>query len=282
MLDQLVESRRDQKENRVGFLATTFVLVIGLLFSAMLWSLFAKDLGMGNSSLELSTLVSPILPSEDQPQPVHKQEKSEQTNAAKNSVPTRPENIQQIKESPIAPDKVSVVPNTQKSRPDGYFLVADKIGDGDVQGTSFASKGGSGNTGDRSAGSGIGIQPADSPSIESSRKIEPPPALKKPPVKVAEETKQVVKSGGVVNGQAKYLPIPVYTAAARAVKASGAVNVQVLIDEAGNVVSANAVNGHPLLKGEAEKAARNAKFKPTLLSDKPVKVSGVIVYKFSL
>jgi hypothetical protein len=47
MLDQLVESKSNQKENRYGFLLTTFVLVIGLFFSAVLWSLFAKDLGMG-------------------------------------------------------------------------------------------------------------------------------------------------------------------------------------------------------------------------------------------
>jgi TonB family protein len=86
----------------------------------------------------------------------------------------------------------------------------------------------------------------------------------------------------VVNGKAKFLPKPIYTSAAKAVRAMGDVTVQVLIDEAGNVVSANATGGHPLLKGEAEKAARNAKFDPTFLSKQPVKVSGVIVYKFSM
>lgn len=87
-------------------------------------------------------------------------------------------------------------------------------------------------------------------------------------------------SGGVINKNAANLVAPAYPAAARAVKASGAVNVQVLINEQGNVVSAAAVSGHPLLRQAAEKAARDSEFKPTLLSGQPVKVTGIIVYNF--
>ncbi len=87
-------------------------------------------------------------------------------------------------------------------------------------------------------------------------------------------------SGGVLNGKAVSLPLPAYPAAARAVKASGAVNVQVTIDESGNVISASAVSGHPLLRQAAEEAARQAKFAPVTLSGTPVSVTGVIVYNF--
>ena len=83
-----------------------------------------------------------------------------------------------------------------------------------------------------------------------------------------------------LNGKAEKLPVPVYSAAAKAVNAVGNVDVQVLIDESGAVVSAKAVSGHPLLREPAERAARAAKFSPTMLSNQPVKVSGVIVYKF--
>jgi TonB family protein len=65
-------------------------------------------------------------------------------------------------------------------------------------------------------------------------------------------------------------------------RASGAVNVQVLIDEDGRVVSAQAISGHPLLRGAAESAARQARFQPTNLSGAPVKVSGTIVYNFNI
>jgi len=87
-------------------------------------------------------------------------------------------------------------------------------------------------------------------------------------------------SGGVLNGKATNLPTPPYPPAARAVNASGTVVVQVVVDEEGNVVTANAVSGHPLLRPAAVSAARLAKFTPTKLSGKAVKVSGVITYNF--
>lgn len=87
-------------------------------------------------------------------------------------------------------------------------------------------------------------------------------------------------SGGVLNGKATSLPKPPYPPAARAVRASGAVSVQVLVNEVGDVVSASAVSGHPLLRPSAVQAARSAKFAPTMLSGQPVKVSGVITYNF--
>ncbi len=85
---------------------------------------------------------------------------------------------------------------------------------------------------------------------------------------------------GVINGRATYLPKPAYPATAVAVRASGQVNVQVTIDEQGRVISAQAVSGHPLLRAAAVNSARNSKFTPTLLSNVPVKVTGVIIYNF--
>lgn len=87
-------------------------------------------------------------------------------------------------------------------------------------------------------------------------------------------------SGGVLNGKALSLPKPAYPPIARQARASGTVVVQVVIDEQGNVVSARAVSGHPLLRAVSEAAARGAKFSPTKLSGKPVRVSGVITYNF--
>lgn len=92
--------------------------------------------------------------------------------------------------------------------------------------------------------------------------------------------KPKIISAGVINGKANDLPKPVYPAVARAVCAKGAVNVAVTIDESGNVESASAVSGHPLLRAAAVAAARGAKFKPTLFEGNPVKVKGIIVYNF--
>lgn len=87
-------------------------------------------------------------------------------------------------------------------------------------------------------------------------------------------------SGGILNGKATSLPAPKYPAAAAAVRASGVVSVQVTVGEDGEVESATAVSGHPLLRAAAVEAARLAKFSPTRLSGNPVKVTGVITYNF--
>ncbi|MGH9949735.1 MAG: energy transducer TonB [Pyrinomonadaceae bacterium] len=87
-------------------------------------------------------------------------------------------------------------------------------------------------------------------------------------------------SGGVLNGKAMSLPKPPYPPAAKAVRASGAVSVQVLIDENGDVFSAEPVSGHPLLRSATIAAACGAKFAPTRLESIPVKVSGIITYNF--
>lgn len=60
----------------------------------------------------------------------------------------------------------------------------------------------------------------------------------------------------------------------------GKVIIQVLIDEDGNVVSAKVISGDSLLANAAVKAARRAKFVPTMLASMPVKVSGNITYNF--
>jgi outer membrane biosynthesis protein TonB len=86
--------------------------------------------------------------------------------------------------------------------------------------------------------------------------------------------------GGVLNGKASRLVRPSYPPAARAVRAGGAVSVQVLIDEKGDMFSAEPVSGHPLLRSAARLAACESKFAPTTLSGQPVKVSGIITYNF--
>ena len=87
-------------------------------------------------------------------------------------------------------------------------------------------------------------------------------------------------SGGVLNGKAISLPQPTYPAEARAARASGPVNVQITIDEYGNVIAARAVSGHPLLQAAAVSAALQARFSPTFLMGEAVKVTGVLVYTF--
>ena len=87
-------------------------------------------------------------------------------------------------------------------------------------------------------------------------------------------------SGGILNDKAISLPVPVYPAIARAANASGSVIVQVVVGEDGDIISAKAVGGHPLLQEAAVEAARQAQFAPTRLSGQPIKVTGILTYNF--
>jgi TonB family protein len=97
----------------------------------------------------------------------------------------------------------------------------------------------------------------------------PPPPVSRAPV-----------SGGVLNGNAVSLPAPFYPEQARRLNVSGTVEVGVLIDENGKVVSAKAVSGPSPLRESSVQAALRARFTPTKLSGQPVRVTGKIIYNF--
>ena len=71
------------------------------------------------------------------------------------------------------------------------------------------------------------------------------------------------------------LPRPVYPPMAKQIGASGEVRVQVAVDGNGNVISARAVTGHPLLRSAAETAARQSKMRSDAANS-----TGQIIYNF--
>lgn len=75
---------------------------------------------------------------------------------------------------------------------------------------------------------------------------------------------------------------PEYPDNAKAANVTGEVQVEVVIDEKGDVISAKAVSGPDLLKSAAVDAARQWKFKPMKISSKPVKVAATLTFDFKL
>jgi TonB family protein len=74
---------------------------------------------------------------------------------------------------------------------------------------------------------------------------------------------------------------PGYPSEARRKGLSGEVFVAVLIDENGNVIAASPVCGGPReLNLAGLVAARLSKFSVTKVDDQPVRVTGLIVYRF--
>jgi periplasmic protein TonB len=269
MLDQLVESKSHASEDskRGGLLLTTFVVMVTVLTSMYLYSLFDKDFGMGTDDLSLETLVAPpIIEEAPEPEPEKQPDNKKDPN-----VDIRKEIIATMDEPPPAiPDKPSVVKNTIPPRDPNKFTVK---GDTNYSAANAPPPDYRGPVNTTGTGSDAGVTGGGGgETVAAAAPPPPPPPPKKEPPKTI--------SGGVLNGKATSLPKPPYPPAARAVRASGAVSVQVLISETGSVVSATAVSGHPLLRPAAVAAARGARFSPTLLSGQPVKVSGVITYNF--
>jgi TonB family protein len=95
---------------------------------------------------------------------------------------------------------------------------------------------------------------------------------------------KIVRIGGGGNGPQNVIKRvqPVYPPVAKAAGVEGRVNVALLIGEDGKVVSAEVVDGHPLLREAALEAARQWEFKPFEVNGKPVKVKGNSSFNFSL
>src|SRR2546423_3783163 len=89
-------------------------------------------------------------------------------------------------------------------------------------------------------------------------------------------------SGGVLNGTAVSLPTPAYPDAGRRMRATGAVEVEVVVDENGKVSSAKATSGPTILRDSAVQAALRARFTPSKLSGRPITVTGKIIYNFTM
>jgi periplasmic protein TonB len=256
MFEHLVESGSHSADIKrkssflLGFTVLYLVLIVVFGIAGIMWA----SANIDQQNLELTALIAPV-PVQAQQQ---KQEsKPEKVEISKN-VDVRKELIASVDESRLPPKEISAkasdIPPVRKG-------VVTMVGQGNSNAINPVAPG---------AGTGNIIS---GPAKVDVADAPPPPPPKPTPPKAP-------ISGGVLNGKAVRLVQPPYPAIARSAHASGQVRVQITIDENGNVVSAAAVSGHPLLQGAAVAAARQSKFTPTKLSGMPVKVTGVIIYNF--
>src|SRR5438128_350610 len=85
------------------------------------------------------------------------------------------------------------------------------------------------------------------------------------------------RSEGVIRATAIKIEDPVYPTMEK-IRQEGKVEVEIVISEEGDVISAVAQSGPPLLRAGAVKAALGSKFRPTLLSGVLVKVTGILTF----
>lgn len=262
MFTNLIESSSHAKEfkRRGSFLLFTTATYVVLFVVTGVISIYAYDARLEKQSLELVVLLPPQELVPEQPAaPVERPRVTREANNESN-VTERTEAMVSVNRPEIPPDQVSVTPNKNPPIPDqGLWRISNRNVD----------------AGGVPAGPGT---PVTGGQVVPPRQVmieELPPAPEPPKV-------PKVVNKGVITGQAISLPQPGYPPIAKNMRIQGRVSVQVLIDEQGNVISAKAMDGHPLLAPAAQRAAMQARFKPTLLSQQPVKVSGVITYDFKL
>ncbi len=262
MFNNLIESSSHRVEfRRRGsfFLFTTAGYAIFFMIAGIV-SIHAYDAQMEDQNLDVSILTFPS----NLPEPVTQPESDRQGGATSGSSsvavrPTRPVLVDSTDNPTNVPDDIGIVASPFPSAPRDAVVgprVADPPGSGQ---------------------SGSGRNSGDGDAETFVRDLDqPPPAITPTPVP------KIIRSSTVLNGKALQLPKPPYPTMAKMMRVQGVVSVQVLIDESGKVISSKAVSGPAALVREAEKAALQAIFSPTLIGDQPVKVSGTITYNFIL
>jgi protein TonB len=259
MFDNLVESssHKDDITRKGSFIGITALIYGVLMLAFFVAGIYWYDAHLGEMELELTTLVAPVPVPQQQKEPEKQAEAKPQK--VEQNVDVRTELIASVDRTELVPKEVSAkasdVPPVRRG-------VTTVVGTSDSNAAAPMP-----------AGPGTGTVVGGTPGPVKIADEPPPPEVKPTPPRAP-------ISGGVLNGKAISLPKPAYPPIARAAHAAGTVVVQVLIDENGNVVSAHAVSGHPLLQAVAVGAARQARFSPTKLSGQPVKVTGVIQYNF--
>jgi len=263
MFNNLIESSSHAREykRRGSFLLFTTGVYAMLLVLGGVASIYAYDARLEEQNLEIITLLPPVEVVPAQPEPVSRPNQPRETSRNDSGVTERATAMLSVNHPEVVPPDISTTPSVNKPLPEtGSYVITGRDRDA-APAPGPGSPFGSGR---------VVVAPAQIVTLPDQ---PPPPDPPKPPRTI---------SKGVITGLAISLPKPNYPPMAKQIRLQGQVSVQVLVDETGRVVSAKALSGHPLLTLEAQKAALQARFAPTKLSDQPVKVSGVITYNFVL
>ncbi len=126
-------------------------------------------------------------------------------------------------------------------------------------------------------------------------KIDPPVYIPSAPQPVKEEPKPVAESPktepvksndpidvGSLVAYATKQPQPIYPPAARTMRTTGIVKVEVTVNETGDVSDVQKTSGPSMLQNAAKDAIRKWKFKPFVRDGQPVKAMGFVSFNFSL
>jgi len=261
MFNNLIESSSHAQEfkRRGSFLLFTTAVYAMLSVVIGVISIYAYDAHLETQSTELEITFLPVPPPEAAPEVIRNTIRPASNSETPPAHSIRIELISSTSNPNLVPDHPgTVAPTVPPARSDSVLGLTNADPPAPAAGNR-----------------GIPGGNSNMPAVDI---VEPPPPPAPNPTPAVPKVLKV--SPGVLRSQAVSLPKPAYPPMARQIRLQGSVTVQVLIDEKGRVVSAEAISGHPFFIPEAKRAAMQARFSPTMLGDQPVKVSGLITYNF--
>lgn len=119
-------------------------------------------------------------------------------------------------------------------------------------------------------------------STTTNGPTEQPNTTSKAGEQTAPSSPSTLNEAGPLNGRATRRVVPVYPTIAKQAGAAGLVRVHVVVDETGKVVEVSRSEGHMLLRGVAEDAARQWFFDTNLTENRPSRLTGYIDFNFTL
>ena len=267
MFTNLIESQSHVREfkRRSSFFLITVVGYAIALTGAGVASVFAYDaqLEAQSSSLELLSWVPPVT-----------------------IQPARP--IPDIRPQPVrrAPSNAPIDPSANRpmrtefiSRPDDPSRVPDNVG---TQSSPIPPIIHGAVLGPRNVDLPTGAAPNTASCATCT--TTPPVVIitDKPPTPEPPKPTTRRVTSEVLNSKLITAPQPIYPVIAKQAGIQGPVNIQILVDEQGKVISAQVMSGNAFLNAAAREAAMRARFTPTTLNGVPLKIQGVITYNFRL
>lgn len=124
--------------------------------------------------------------------------------------------------------------------------------------------------------------PSAPPTVkEEPQKEEPKPVVTETPQTDSPKSNEPIDVGSLVAYATKRTP-PVYPPAAKSMRTTGMVKVEVTVNEEGDVTEVQKTTGPPILQNAAKDAIRKWKFKPFVRDGQPVKAMGFVNFNFSM
>lgn len=123
-------------------------------------------------------------------------------------------------------------------------------------------------------------KPVYVPSTPATVKDEPKPATDTPKTEPAKDNSPI--DVGSLVAYATKQPSPIYPPAAKNMRTTGVVKVEVTINETGDVAEVQKASGPPMLQGAAKDAIRKWKFRPFVRDGQPVRAIGFVSFNFAL